>query len=50
MSKFDPQTPEEVAARLDDLRRKLAARESAGINYAENVAAIRKEIERLEAL
>lgn len=53
MSEFDPTEPEAIGARLDALRKKLAARTkpdgSALPNFAENVAAIRAEIERLEA-
>lgn len=54
MTKYRPGTPEEIAARLDDLKAKLKARTNpAGEplpNYGENVAAIRTEIARLEAL
>ena len=46
---FDPQTAEAIAARLADLKRKLAARENSG-SYKENCVAIRAEIERLESL
>lgn len=49
MSKYDPQTPEEIADRLADLKRKLAAREG-NPAYRDNVPAIRAEIARLEAL
>lgn len=49
MSKFDPQTPDEIAVRLTDLKRKLAARRG---NHAfrDNAPAIEAEIARLEAL
>lgn len=54
MSKHDPQTPSEIEARLTDIRAKLAARTGPDgkplPNYAENVAAIKAEILRLEGL
>jgi uncharacterized small protein (DUF1192 family) len=42
-------SPEEITARIADLRRKLRKREGAA-NMAENVAAIKSEIARLEQL
>lgn len=49
MSKFDPQTPEAIADRLTDLKRKLAARQGKN-EFRDNVPAIESEIARLEAL
>lgn len=49
MSLTDPKTPQEVEARLADLRAKLAKRENRS-EYKANVVAIRAEIARLEAL
>ena len=54
MGKYDPVTPKEIAARLVDLRAKLQARQAmpsaSRVHYEENIAAIRTEITRLEAL
>lgn len=49
VSKFDPQTPEEIAERLAALKRKLAARDGQ-VAYRDNVPALRAEIARLEEL
>lgn len=49
MSHYDPQTPEEIAARLADCKAKLKARQGIKI-FAENVKVIEAEITRLEAL
>lgn len=52
MSKHDPQTTAEIADRLNDLRKKLAARQSPqlGNSYKDNIPALKAEIARLESL
>jgi hypothetical protein len=54
MSHFDPQTPEEIAARLSDIRTKLATRTNRDgtpkAGFKANVEAVKAEIARLEAL
>ena len=48
---YNPTTPEAIAARLTDLRAKLAKRSQLPVaNFGENCRAIEAEIERLEAL
>lgn len=51
MANPNPKTADDIAGRIDDLKAKLAARTRGGKplpNYGENVAAIQKEIARLE--
>ena len=48
---YNPTTPEGIAARLTDLRAKLAKRsQMPASNWGENCRAIEAEIARLEAL
>lgn len=49
MSRFNPTTPDDIASRLAELKRKLASREGQK-EYRDNVPALRAEIARLEGL